>query len=93
MASPKPPESWDGDQADSMVAAEARGDQLALMKALRTRIVARIAEPAIAARDLGTLALRLIDVSAEIAKLESFEPEPEATPVELAPRAFDYSAI
>ena len=90
MASRLSQDDWSDVDATAMIDADREGNYHALMKALRTRIVVRMADKNIAARDLAALVSRLVDVSAEIDKHRyDAEAETEAA----APEPWDASLI
>jgi hypothetical protein len=59
--------AWSEDDAERMITTAADGTRLELLKELRTRIVAKISDPKVAARDLSSLTLRLVEITGAIA--------------------------
>lgn len=66
MATTRPEHGWHDEDAARMIQTSADGTPLDLLVELKARLVSKIADPALAARDLAALATRLLDVEKAI---------------------------
>lgn len=70
MASRYAEHGWGDADAARMIETASEGKQIDLLREIRTRLVAKLADPTVAARDLASLTSRVVDVSKEIQRGE-----------------------
>ena len=66
---------WHEGDAKRMIETNSSGTALELLTELKARIVAKIADPTVAARDLASLSARLLDVSKAIREVKALGDE------------------
>jgi hypothetical protein len=77
----------------SITEAAAKGDQLALLRALRDRVATSVQDPNCPARDLAALTRRLQDISRDIEALEAKAKQEAAEDASAADEAWDATAL
>lgn len=93
MASRYAEHGWGDDDAQRMIDVAETGKQIDLLREMRARMVAKVADPTVAARDMASLMARLLDVSKQIREAEARgddEPDDDEVP---GPEPWDPSQI